>query len=144
MSIGMLNSLDGLSAKAIAERKGRSALTAAGVTLGVALFFGALISNASGIAAMDRSIKTSAGAADVVITPVGDIRQALLDGHLEPTVKRIPGVDAVLGVVGVPTTIATSHGAGIALKYNPPDPAILLGADPEEASRYYPFRLAWG
>lgn len=140
----MLRSFGGLARKALLLRKGRSFLTAAGVSLGVALFFGSLVSNASGLGAMERAIKASSGSADVVITPVGDERQAVLSGTMGDRVARLPGVEAAAGVMAVPTTVSTPSGRALRLEYNRPNPATLVGAEPREVERIYPFRYAAG
>ncbi len=144
MSIGMPSSFSRLSWAALRQRRSRSILTATGVTLGVALFFGALISNASGLRAMSRRVEVSAGSADAVITPVGDIRQAVLDGGIEPKVTRLPGISSVVGVIGFPTTVSAPSGRSLALKYNHPNPAVILGVDLDDAQRVFPVRFEAG
>ena len=146
MSIGMsmLRSFGGLSRRALWQRKGRSILTAAGVTLGVALFFGSLVSNQSGLAAMDRALNASTGSADVLITPVGDNRQAVLDGTMGERIAKLPDVEAAAGVMAVPTTVKTPSGRALRLVYNHPRPAFLVGAEPDEVDSIYRFTYESG
>src|SRR5687767_617865 len=110
MSIGMLRSLSGLSRTSLLQRKGRSALTGAGISLGVALFFGSLIANSSGIDAMDGASAEAAGNIDVVITPIGDIRQAVLQGEIDARAAELPDVRTAVGVAAFPTTLSTDDG----------------------------------
>ena len=73
------------------EKKGRAALTGAGIALGVALVVGVLIANASTANTFDGIIAGINGRANVIVSPVGAWDASLSD----ETVKRIRTQDGV-------------------------------------------------
>src|SRR5947209_2072596 len=91
--------LEELGAHSLAHRKGRSAMTAAGIVLGVAVLFGVLITSA----AVDRSfndlVHSYTGKADVTVSSLTDYNAGLPPATLDQ-VRRLPGVALASGKGG--------------------------------------------
>jgi len=137
-----LKSLTGLAVRGLRARPGRSLAAATGVALGVALFFGSLITTASGQRAFDRLIETSSGRADVIVRPVGSYA-ATLAPDVVSKARALPGVEAAVGVFALPTAVSTDT-VSQEVTYNRDAPAVAVGVDPAAAERIYPFTLLLG
>ena len=83
--------LSSLGSKSLAHRKGRSILTGAGIVLGVAIFFGVLVSNATTQRGVDRLIESFTGRADVVVNATGAFDSTIP----EATAKKVMSLDGV-------------------------------------------------
>src|SRR5688572_16343776 len=96
--------LSSLGSKSLAHRKGRSVLTGAGIVLGVAIFFGVLVSNATTQRGVDRLIESFTGRADVVVNATGAFDATIP----EATYREVASLDDV-------STAAGSFGFGAEL-----------------------------
>ena len=87
-----MRGLNGLAWRGLRARPLRTGLTVAGVALGVAVLFAGLATNAGIDAAVDRSVSTLVGAADLRIAAFGEtgLSQATLD-----TIAATDGVAVV-------------------------------------------------
>ncbi|MEX2394799.1 MAG: hypothetical protein WD826_10015, partial [Actinomycetota bacterium] len=103
-------------------------LTGAGISIGVALFFGSLIANTSSSGQIDEAAAEAAGNIDVVITPIGDLRQAVLSGRVDEEASKLPGVRSAVGVAAFPTTMSTADGRALSYEVNSGAPPMLLRA----------------
>ena len=92
--------LSSLGSKSLAHRKGRSVLTGAGIVLGVAIFFGVLVSNATTQDGVDRLIDDITGRADVLASSTGAF-DARLPASTLAQFKALPGVDEAVGGFGL-------------------------------------------
>lgn len=88
--------LSSLGSKQLAHRKGRSALTAIGIVLGVAILFGVLVTNATTQSGVDVLVADFAGNADVLVSPVGAFDAKMPATALQP-IARLDGVKVVSG-----------------------------------------------
>jgi putative ABC transport system permease protein len=98
--VTLVRKLYSLGSKSLAHRKGRSILTGAGIVLGVAIFFGVLVSNATTQDGVDRLIEDFTGGADVVVNPQGAFDARISDATLAK-VRALPGVRDVVGGLGL-------------------------------------------
>lgn len=125
-----------LGAKNLLRRKARTALTAAGIALGVAVATGVLVSNASTLGAFDRLFTGFLGGADVLVSPVGG-PDATMDEERVRALAELEGVEASSPVFALPTTFGPGR-TEEALRL------ILEGVDPERDARLRPYELADG
>jgi putative ABC transport system permease protein len=86
-----LRRLESVSARNLLRRKGRYALTASGIALGVSVLFAVQVMSGATNDALDRAIHGATGKVDVAITPVGNFDATLPPGTLE-RVRALPGV----------------------------------------------------
>ncbi|MEY2425449.1 MAG: putative transport system permease protein [Actinomycetota bacterium] len=86
-----LRRLNSVSVRNLARRKGRYALTASGIALGVAVLFAVQIMSGATNDALDRAIHGSAGEYDVYVHPVGNFDATFAPGMLE-RVRALPDV----------------------------------------------------
>lgn len=88
-----LRRLESVSTRNLLRRKGRYALTASGIALGVAVLFAVQIMSGATTDALDRAVSGAAGEYDVYVRPVGSF-----DAVLQPTevdaVRALPDVEA--------------------------------------------------
>lgn len=91
-----VRSLFSLGSRQLRHRKGRSLLTSIGITLGVAILFGVLVSNATTNEGFRKLIEDFTGRADVLITPSGS-GDAVVSADV---VEKIEGLDRVKTAVG--------------------------------------------
>lgn len=86
--------LSSLGSRQLASRKGRSALTALGIVLGVAVLVGVLVANATTQVGVDRLVVDLVGRADVVINRVGAF-ESTADREDFDQLLSLANVDAV-------------------------------------------------
>ena len=91
-----MRGLTGLAATSLNQRRGRSALTAIGITLGVAILFGVRVTSASLDHAVRGRVRGVAGPADVVVVPLGD-NSATLPARLVQDLVTLPNVITASG-----------------------------------------------
>ena len=96
--------LSSLGSKSLAHRKGRSALTAGGIVLGVAILFGVLVANATTQRGVDDLIEDFTGRADVIVGASGSF-DATVPQPLEAELAELPDVDAAVGGFGFSSTL---------------------------------------
>jgi putative ABC transport system permease protein len=125
--------LSGLSRRYVRRRWGRTALTGAGVGLGVAVLFTTLVVIASIDRGLDRLRVVSDGM-DVVGSPVGGARSLVPDAAVD-TLARTEDVDAVLR--------ALSSRVQMSIYDDDTDsgfwtPGEIFGVDLAEVERFYP------
>jgi putative ABC transport system permease protein len=121
--------LEQLGVANVRERRGRSALTVLGVTLGVAILFGVVVASASIDAGVDRAVERVIGDADAELQPVG-ARDGRLPAASVQRVRELPGVAEATAQVRVAGTRAGEY-------------AVLLGLD-SRAARVNELRLLAG
>lgn len=147
-----LAGLDAIGLRNLGERKGRSLLTAAGITLGVALFVGALIAAATTSRATGALADEAAGQADVLVTSHGGVAANLINptdtGSTSTSdlarLATLSGVEAAEGVVGFPTVFEASSGERTALAVNQVlAQSSLVGVD-LQAGDVFPVRTTEG
>lgn len=92
--------LSSLGSKSLAHRKGRSVLTGAGIVLGVAIFFGVLVSNATTQDGVDQLIEDFTGRADVVVDSQGAFGTYMPAATL-PQLQALPDVELAAGGFGL-------------------------------------------
>jgi putative ABC transport system permease protein len=113
--------IDRLAWRAVASRPLRSLLTIAGIALGIGVLSASLTLGAALDAAVDRTVRTMVGRADVRVS-------AFLEPGLSPTAVRTiadtPGVAIVTEIVERRTFLASVPGAAAA------DAVTVLGVDP--------------
>lgn len=112
--------LSNLGFRALTEHKGRAVLMAAGVTLGVALFTGALLTTASLSQAMDRRLGS-----DVTVSAVGDH----LDRGVLDTARALPDVARALPLIRFGTSVTGPSGKATEQRINQGPPAVFVGFD---------------
>src|SRR5206468_11225833 len=74
-----------------AHRKGRSAMTAAGVVLGVAVLFGVLVTGAAVSRSFNDLVRSYTGKADVTVSALADYSAGLPPATIDQ-VSKLPGV----------------------------------------------------
>lgn len=88
--------LSSLGSRNLRHRRGRTVLTGAGIALGVAIFFGVVVTNATTNTGVDRLVEDFTGRADVLVDAPG-----ALDATLPPgAVQRLSGLPGVRDVSG--------------------------------------------
>jgi len=96
----LVRRLSSLGSKSLAHRKGRSVLTGAGIVLGVAIFFGVLVSNASTQEGVDRLIEDITGRADVLAGPTGAF-DATMPAATLARLRALPDVEEAVAGYGL-------------------------------------------
>ena len=91
-----LRSLTGVSGRYLRQRPGRSAVTTLGIALGVAVFFGVTVSNASINGFYQRAADQLTGRSDITAQVIGGGDSPMDDG-LTDRVRHTPGVAAATG-----------------------------------------------
>jgi len=99
-----LGRLSRISTKGVAERRGRSALTVTGIALGVAIFFGVSVSNATVDRAFTALLGSPGGVADVVVRPLASGSRIAgsaptLPAGLVPATAKLAGVHSAEGLL---------------------------------------------
>lgn len=133
-----MRKLSGLGSRSLRHRKGRSALTAAGIVLGVAIFFGVIVASASSEDAVGDFVERITGRADVV----GESQGAFGSGFSPEVVERIRGLEDVAAVnptYGFPTELLFRE-EGRHVRGG----AFVIGANFEDAQRIQDFEFASG
>lgn len=145
-----VRSLRGLGGRLVAERPGRTALTTAGITLGVALFTGCLITTMTSTNGLDDFAREVNGQADVVAAAPGGTLASIvrpqggeLDGSTVDALTALPGVEAAFGLFAMPTSFEGPDGA-TSQRVNRSAAASLVGADLDRARDIYPVELQAG
>src|SRR3954447_4081620 len=93
--------LESLGAHSLAHRKGRSAMTGAGVVLGVAVLFGVLVTGAAVNKSFTDLVHSYTGKADITVSSLGDYSAGFPAATLDQ-VRRLPDVvQASGGVNGI-------------------------------------------
>src|SRR6266540_2400291 len=98
--------LSSLGSKQLAHRKGRSALTALGIVLGVAILFGVLVTNATTQSGVDKLIKDFTGRANVLVSPTGAF-DATMPATIVPKLAALPDVRAAVGSYNTQSSVKT-------------------------------------
>lgn len=114
--------LSSLGSRQLAHRKGRSALTALGIVLGVAILFGVLISNATTQSGVDRLVEDFTGRADIVVDAPGAF-DATLPTAVLARLARLPDVTDAVGLFGFRSSVPDAKGARIEIALRGIDPA---------------------
>jgi len=129
--------LSSLGSRSLAHRKGRSALTGTGIILGVAIFFGVLVANATTQKGVDNLITSFTGRADVIAGPVGAFDAQLPRGTVD-RLRALPDVKDVVGTYGFGTALAKYPSKSDPTK---PTDITVTGIVPSDAVkiRDYPF-----
>ncbi|HEX8939205.1 MAG TPA: ABC transporter permease [Candidatus Limnocylindrales bacterium] len=133
-----MRGLGALAWRDLWRRPLRTLLTAAGIALGVAVLFAAIVSRASIDGAVDRSVRDLLGSADLRV-------QAFTErGLTDPTIATLastPGVAVVAPELERQTYLQTrldATGGGVAA------PVTVLGLDPALDPRLHPLHLTEG
>ena len=128
--------LSSLGSKQLAHRKGRSALTATGILLGVAIMFGVLVSNATTQSGVDSLVKDYTGLADVLVRPTG-----AFDAHLPASIlarlRALPHVRVAVGSLRLDSAIRLP-------RRRDPIAVEVRGIDLESAARIQNYTLLGG
>lgn len=145
-----VRSLLGLGRRLLTERPGRTALTVAGIVLGVALFTGCLIVTATARRGLDQFVAEVNGQADVIAAAPGSSLSSIVSprgGELDDTIVEelasLPDVDSAVGVLAVPSAFDGPDGA-TEQRVNFRVAAALVGVDLETATSIYPISIAEG
>jgi putative ABC transport system permease protein len=128
--------LSSLGSKQLAHRKGRSALTALGIVLGVAILFGVLVTNATTQTGVDQLIKDFTGKANVLVSPTGAF-DATMPASLVPKLAALPDVRAAVGSYSTQSSVKTP-------KVDKAVSVVFSGIDLAQASQLYDYRLKSG
>jgi putative ABC transport system permease protein len=100
-----LRRLNSVSVRNLSRRKGRYALTASGIALGVAVLFAVQIMSGATNQALDRAIEGGRGKADVYVGPVGNFDSTLAPGTVD-RVRALPDVTFVNAGLGFRTALS--------------------------------------
>lgn len=100
----ILRRLSSVGSRSLRHRKGRSALTSAGIALGVAILFGVLVSNATTQSGIDTLITDFTGRADVLVDAPGSF-EATMPSSTIARLRRLPGVATVAGSFTMPSSL---------------------------------------
>ncbi len=120
----IVRSLSSLGSRQLKHRKGRSLLTSIGITLGVAILFGVLVSNATTNEGFKSLIEDFTGRADVLVTPTGSF-DSTLPSEITGKIAGLPQVVAAVGKLPVRTSVKTP-------KVSEPERVGLIGIDLDE------------
>ncbi len=136
--------LSSLGSRQLAHRKGRSALTAIGIVLGVAILFGVLVTNATTQTGVDDLISDFAGNADVLVGPVGAF-DATMPADTLDKIRTLPKVAAAAGSLSFRSSIRPDerHGIPGELGFDLSD-VLAYGIDLRSAQRIQPYTLETG
>jgi putative ABC transport system permease protein len=124
-----VHGLASLAWRTLRARPVRTALTAVGIALGVAVLFAGLLTNAGIERSIDRTVTDLIGRADLRVSA---FRDQGLSAEAVAAVRSIPGVDVAAPVVERDTYLAaTSAGPGSPASSGDLPPAVtVLGIDP--------------
>jgi len=100
--------LEALGAHSLAHRKGRSAMTAAGVVLGVAVLFGVMVTGAAVNRSFTDFVHSYTGKADVTASALADYSAGFPVSTLDQ-VRKLP--DVVKATGGVNGTVQVGVGS---------------------------------
>jgi putative ABC transport system permease protein len=92
----------------LAHRKGRSILTGTGIVLGVAIFFGVIVSNATTQKGVDRLITDITGRADVLVNAAGAF-DARMPASTLNELRALPQVKDAVGGLGFGASAPTKQ-----------------------------------
>ncbi|MEX2393927.1 MAG: FtsX-like permease family protein, partial [Actinomycetota bacterium] len=104
----------------MAHRKGRSILTGTGIVLGVAIFFGVIVSNATTQRGVDDLLDDFTGRSDVIVNATGAF-DAKIPETIETKLRKTDGVVEAVGGFG--------YGADLVSSTQPPDDGEGFGND---------------
>ncbi|HVL81177.1 MAG TPA: FtsX-like permease family protein [Actinomycetota bacterium] len=90
------------------HNKARSALTALGIVLGVAILFGVLVSSATTNSGVDRLFQDLTGRADVLVSAAGT-NDATMPAVAVVGLARLPDVEAAVGGYGFSSSVSTGE-----------------------------------
>jgi putative ABC transport system permease protein len=102
--------LSTLTVRGLRQRRARSVLSATGVALGVALFIGAAVTNATVQRAFGDLLDSSLGTADVIARPA--VASVSLPPNAVSTARHLPGAKAAEGLVHIPAQTSVRIDAG--------------------------------
>ena len=132
-----MRGLHGLAWRGLRARPLRTALTTVGVSLGVAVLYAGLATNAGIGAAVDRAVGTMVGRADLRIAAFGETG---LSDETRAAVAAVPGVE-----VAAPSFERRTYlGTGLFGPGPLPAPITLVGIDPVLEPRIHDLALASG
>ena len=131
-----MRSLSSLGSKQLKHRKGRSLLTSIGITLGVAILFGVLVSNDTTNEGFKSLIEDFTGRADVIVTPTGSF-DSTLPSSIAAKIENLPQVTAAVGRLPLRTSVKTP-------KVTEPEDVRLVGIDLEGERKIRNFTLQSG
>ena len=133
-----MGGLNGLAWRGLRARPMRTGLTVAGVTLGVAVLFAGLATNAGIEAAVDRAVSTMVGRADLRVAAFGE--SGLSEATLA-TIVATPGVAVAAPAFERRTYLgAESFGPGDPL----PPPVTVAGIEPAAEAALHDLTLSAG
>lgn len=132
-----MRGLHGLAWRGLRARPLRTSLTTIGVTLGVAVLYAGLATNAGIGAAVDRAVATMVGRAELRVAAFGEM--GLSDATLG-TIAAAPGVE----VVAPSFERRTYLGTGLFGPGPLPAPVTLVGIDPDLEPRIHDLTLSSG
>lgn len=133
-----MGGLNGLAWRGLRARPMRTGLTIAGVTLGVAVLFAGLATNAGIEAAVDRSVSTLVGRADLRVAAFGE--SGLSDATLA-TIVATPGVTVAAPAFERRTYLgAETFAPGFPL----PPPVTIAGIEPAAEAALHDLTLSAG
>ncbi len=133
-----MGGLNGLAWRGLRARPMRTGLTIAGVTLGVAVLFAGLATNAGIDTAVDRAVSTMVGRADLRVAAFGEIG---LSEETLATITETPGVAVVAPAFERRTYLgAEAFGPGDPL----PPPVTIAGIDPAAEAALHDLTLREG
>src|SRR3954447_11271211 len=112
-----MRSLSIVSYRSLLARKARYALTALGVTFGVAVLFGVLVTSGTTRRALDDTVHGSAGSADAIVGPIGAFDSVLPPGT-DAKVAQLPGVQRLSTTLVIRSLLAKAPDP------NQPAPAV--------------------
>lgn len=145
-----VHSLQGLGGRLLTERPGRTALTVAGIVLGVALFTGSLITTVTATTGLDRFTAELNGQADVIASAPGGSLSSIvtplggeLDATTVATLASLPDVDSAFGLLVSPSAFEGPEGA-TQQRVNVRTAAALVGADLDAGRNVYPVEIESG
>ncbi|KAA0234870.1 MAG: ABC transporter permease [Actinobacteria bacterium] len=141
----LVRSLYGIGTRFSLAHKGRTSLTVAAITLGVAVLFAAVAVTASIERSLQESLEGFTGAADVVATPLGSV-----DGVMSPAEAReitdLDSVDASAMIFAFPTAVDSGPEGQVFEMYGSTNRFGLqvLGVDPQQLGAIYTFDVDRG
>lgn len=131
--------LSTVSTRSLLRRKGRYALTAVGIALGVAIVFAVLVTSTTTDRVLERAVQGAAGDADVIATKVGAFDTAI-SADLARELSELDGVERAAAVFRVGTSVRCDPDRGTETCGR----SSLYGISPEDARGVHEFRFAEG
>jgi len=130
--------LSSLALRTVVARPARSALTIAGVALGVGVLFAVLVTNVGIASGSERAVADLLGAADLRISA---FEERGLDAASVDAIRQTPGLEASTASIDQRTYLLPTIASGIS---EPGDPVRVKGVDPATWALIHEVRLAGG